>query len=115
MEMSRAHSWSNLVIPYNQHPGYTTPTSPLDSHDKNISTENNSCNSTKGSKKKNPYSIEELLKKPDKKTRPLSFDYSKFHQPYGVLVENGEFDREASCHSATSDSDQEKDIKIDVE
>ncbi|GLV40458.1 Pox neuro [Carabus blaptoides fortunei] len=40
-------------------------------------------------KKKNPYSIEELLKKPDKKTDPPAENTTVFvHQPCGLLVDN---------------------------
>lgn len=120
MEMPRSHNWSNLVIPYHQQTNYNTPTSPTEGFDRSKTTDTDSCsstgNSTKESKKKNPYSIEELLKKPDKKVRPINYGCTRFQQPYGGLVINEEFDREISCHSSTtSDSDHEKDIKIDVE
>lgn len=119
MEIPRSHNWSTLVIPYQQQASYSTPSSPSESLDRSKTTEGDSCsssgNSTKESKK-NPYSIEELLKKPDKKVRPVHYGCSRFQQPYGGLVINEELDREVSCHSSsTSDSDQEKDIKIDVE
>lgn len=38
-------------------------------------------------KKKNPYSIEELLKKPEKKIKPTTTT-SFVHQPCGLLVDN---------------------------
>lgn len=118
MEFSKSQSWSNLVIPYHQHSNSSTPRSQaehLDQSDVRTVTENpNSSSRSTETKKKNPYSIEELLKKPDKKARSISFECVGFQQPYGGLVAN-EFEKEASCHSGNSDSDLEKDIKVDVD
>lgn len=48
-------------------------------------------------KKKNPYSIEELLKKPEKQNKPLEVTYSSIQQPYGILVSTMEEDSKSLC------------------
>lgn len=100
-------NWTNLVIPFqdsceaqNQIQEKLTPTS-----EKSLE-----------SKKKNPYSIEELLKKPNKTVKPSSpfLNYSMdFHQPYGVLVSNDE-NKETSDITIDRDEDSDIDIKVDV-
>lgn len=113
LDGSRSHNWSNLVIPYHQHPNYKTSDNINRNREVPTTAENDSTGS-KETKKKNPYSIEELLKKPAKKLRPISLHCTGFQQPYGGLIVR-EMEGEVSCHSGSSDSEQEKDIKIDVE
>lgn len=117
MDISRSHNWSNLVIPYHQQANYNTPNSPLENLERSneVQTITESENRSRETKKKNPYSIEELLKKPDKKVKPINFGCPGFQQPYGGLVIAAGLDREVSCHSGNSDSEHEKDFKIDVE
>ncbi|CAH1954697.1 unnamed protein product [Acanthoscelides obtectus] len=71
----------------------------------------------KETKKRNPYSIEELLKKPAKKTKPL--EYSGVQQPYGgLLITTDHFNRSdatRSNSSSGSDSEQEKEVNVDVD
>lgn len=53
-------------------------------------------------KKKNPYSIEELLKKPDKRTRSREvIRCVEIQQPYGVLVES-EFNERKTVYDNVS-------------
>ncbi|XP_074037068.1 paired box pox-neuro isoform X2 [Leptinotarsa decemlineata] len=109
MEIPTAHGWSNLIIPYQP------------SHVKSIPSPTNEdppgrkgeTNFTETGKKKNPYSIEELLKKPSTRTKPVNVSSSFFQQPYGGLVTTQEFKREMS--QSESESDQEQDVKIDVD
>lgn len=76
--------WSNLIIPYHAQP---IPGVVATSEDKNGGEE---------VKKKNPYSIEELLKKPEsKRTRRVTeTEFSGVRQPVGMLVENEEVEVE---------------------
>ncbi|CAH1164445.1 unnamed protein product, partial [Phaedon cochleariae] len=110
-----ANSWSNLVIPCQPSNTKTTGSAHQDTaHDRKQVALTETGN--RESKKKNPYSIEELLKKPSTRSKPSNVWYSGFQQPYGVVVDSGlsqEFKKEV-CHSQ-SDSDQEQDIKIDVD
>lgn len=77
-------AWSNLIIPY-QTP-CTTPNAgeeykPEEEAGLGITDEDKP-----EAKKKNPYSIEELLKKPDKRSKPPDVSYLGVQQPYGVFV-----------------------------
>lgn len=107
VEINNSQNWSNLVIPY-QPPCYKSIP-----QDHQLDKKDQALTETKNCKKKNPYSIEELLKKPNK-VQPLRFACMGIRQPYGGLVINEEFEKESSCQSS-SDSEQEKDVKIDVE
>ncbi|KAJ8926987.1 hypothetical protein NQ314_020548, partial [Rhamnusium bicolor] len=114
MEIPTSHSWSNLIIPY--HPNNSRSTNLPLSHEDVIDRKEDITrmeNERKDVKKKNPYSIEELLKKPVKKIKPLNFSCHGFQQPYGGLVTSEDFAK-SMCQSG-SDSEVEKDIKIDVE
>lgn len=73
--------WSNLIIPYH---GQPIPDGVVaTSEDKNGDEE---------VKKRNPYSIEELLKKPESKRsrRAMEMEFSGVRQPVGMLVKNEE-------------------------
>ncbi|XP_044745796.1 paired box protein Pax-9 [Coccinella septempunctata] len=97
-------NWTNLVIPCQEQ--YET---------QNQVQDKKSEKST-DTKKKNPYSIEELLKKPNKKVKPSSPFLSycmNFQQPYGVLVCN-EDRKEPSAEPSEPDVDSDLDIKVDV-
>ncbi|XP_031327390.1 paired box protein Pax-5 isoform X2 [Photinus pyralis] len=78
-------SWTSLVVPYHSSTSGNVPhmstseenTRPSD-HPKPLV------------KKRNPYSIEELLKKPDKKEKTFKdvFLCSTIHQPFGAIIQN---------------------------
>uniref|UniRef100_A0A6P7G2X0 Paired box protein Pax-1 n=1 Tax=Diabrotica virgifera virgifera TaxID=50390 RepID=A0A6P7G2X0_DIAVI len=107
VEIPTAANWSNLIVPYHtettkEHSTYR------DEDKKDASITNPSRNEQK---KKNPYSIEELLKKPVMRSKPLNFDCFGIHQPYGGLVHNEEIKK---INYSDSDSDHEQDVKIDV-
>lgn len=77
--------WSNLVIPYNPQP---TPDNKTE-EDVVVTSEEGEEKHNEEAKKRNPYSIEELLKKPDnKKNRRMQIDYSGVRQPVGMLIES---------------------------
>lgn len=84
------NAWSNLIIPY-QHPSnaLNSRESTKSSHSEEEVDLRMEEDVKPDVKKKNPYSIEELLKKPDKRSRPLEYTCSGFQQPYGVFVQNG--------------------------
>ncbi|CAH0550914.1 unnamed protein product [Brassicogethes aeneus] len=97
-------TWSNLIIPCQ--PNKIEPKiKEEDSKEDLTITEE----AKKEVKKKNPYSIEELLKKPTKKAKTINEVYSGIQQPYGVLVTNEEY------QSGSGSEDGDTDIKIDVE
>lgn len=108
LELAPRNAWSNLIIPY--HPSLAIPNS--QTSDQGVREMTVTENREKQEKRKNPYSIEELLKKPDKKIKPPLIADAAIHQPYGVLVNNDE-DNEEKC--ANSDSEAEQDVKIDVD
>ncbi|KAJ8984298.1 hypothetical protein NQ317_012268, partial [Molorchus minor] len=113
LEMPISQTWSDLIIPYHSNSTKCT-NSPQNTDDivrkeKVIGTETEK----KEVKKKNPYSIEELLKKPVKKVKTLNFGCSAIQQPYGGLVVNQDLRNE--LYQSGSDSEMEKDVKIDVE
>ncbi|XP_045476856.1 paired box protein Pax-3-A [Harmonia axyridis] len=100
-------NWTNLVIPCQDQSD-----TPNQVHNKPSQT----SEKTMETKKKNPYSIEELLKKPNKTVKPSSpfFSYCMdFQQPYGVLVSNEER-KVSSTESSEHDADSDFDIKVDV-
>ncbi|KAK9874076.1 hypothetical protein WA026_002432 [Henosepilachna vigintioctopunctata] len=101
------NNWTNLVIPC---------TDPCEAPSQTPDEENVNSDS-QDTKKKNPYSIEELLKKPNKTTKPPSLYIScmDVHQPYGVLVTNEENKEESSIDPGSEqDIDSDTDIKIEV-
>lgn len=98
LDLPTANNWSNLVIPY--HPSINQ-VSNQEEKECVISTESNE--KQQELKRKNPYSIEELLKKPDKKVKPPCI--TGIQQPVGVFVNLEE----------KNDSDTEKEVKVDVE
>ncbi|XP_023311550.1 paired box protein Pax-5, partial [Anoplophora glabripennis] len=114
MELSTSHSWSNLIIPY--HPS-NTKNSRLSLNHENTANNREDITKTEtikqDGKKKNPYSIEELLKKPIKQNKPLNFSCSGFQQPYGAFLTNEDFVKE--MHHIRNDSELEKNIKVDDE
>lgn len=108
-------AWSNLIIPYQ-------PTKLESIHIKEEAKEEITItdDENKEVKKKNPYSIEELLKKPTKKAKTFSDVYMGVHQPFGVFVSNEDFIEDkyqSSSNSSRSGSecDADSEIKIDVE
>lgn len=113
MDLPNSHSWSNLIIPY--HPNNTKN---LNLPSRLEYTADNREKITKmesvkeDCKKKNPYSIEELLKKPVKKDRPINFSCTGFQQPYGSFVINEDFEKEI-CQMR-NDSILEKKLKVDA-
>lgn len=77
--------WSNLVIPY--HP-QTTPEI-KNEDDVVVSSEECEDKHNEEGKKRNPYSIEELLKKPaSNKSKKLQMEFCGVQQPIGMLIEN---------------------------
>ncbi|RZC36974.1 paired box protein Pax-1, partial [Asbolus verrucosus] len=111
LDIPTGNTWSNLIIPY--HPAMATSNSQISNQeDKEHVITTESKEKQQDLKRKNPYSIEELLKKPDKKVKPLSIASIGIQQPYGVLVAHND-DFEEKCGSG--DSDLERDVKIDVE
>lgn len=78
--------WSNLIIPYHSHPTPEVKTE----EDSIVSRTEDEERNDAGVKKKNPYSIEELLKKPEsnKKSRRVQIEFSDVRQPIGVMVES---------------------------
>ncbi|KAJ8932828.1 hypothetical protein NQ318_006991 [Aromia moschata] len=107
-----SHSWSNLIIPYHSSGAKSTNQPSTREKDKEESVTSTDTEK-KEAKKKNPYSIEELLKKPAKKTRPLDIVCVGVQQPYGGLVVSDNSEKEA--YQSGSDSDLDRDVKIDVE
>lgn len=95
------NAWSSLVVPY--HPINTSNTPPhtekpiISISETNTTTIQNQ--EKPPAKKRNPYSIEELLKKPEKKEKRFNEMVlrTNMQQPFGVLVENGNED-EHSIH-----------------
>lgn len=93
------NTWSNLIMPYQSHTTYQIP----NTNDvvEVITRKENAIQSTENVKlekqeikKKNPYSIEELLKKPVKKSKPLDLISLGYQQPFGVVLENN---KENNC------------------
>ncbi|XP_056630496.1 paired box protein Pax-2a [Diorhabda carinulata] len=106
LDISPSTNWSNLIVPYQT--STTKETSPyVDENRKDISATDTE---QREPKKKNPYSIEELLKKPVTRVKPFNFSCTGVHQPYGGLVHN----EEINVYHSESDSEQEQDIKIEV-
>lgn len=109
-------AWSNLIIPYQTSIAYhTLDQSKTESKRENVGlTENEK----KEDKKKNPYSIEELLKKPTKRVKPLDVASFGFHQPFGVVLENDnetnvEIRPKSSCFSTKEDDEEEENIEVE--
>lgn len=99
-----ATSWSNLIIPYHASSANAViaAETPRSSHSEEETDQRTREREGKQeTKKKNPYSIEELLKKPDKRSRPQTVAYVSIQQPYGVFVEN-EIDNRKSVYSSVS-------------
>ncbi|XP_030748208.1 paired box pox-meso protein [Sitophilus oryzae] len=100
-------SFNNLIVPYrpqvferDNSPNYN------EKGQKDTSVEDQEV---KNQPKKNPYSIEELLKKPSRKVKlPSPMGCVSFHQPVGVIVTTDD------CGKVDDDS-EEKDEKIEVE
>lgn len=91
-------NWANLVIPcktagtsaerYNN--------SPIEQEIDIVTSEEENVQITENDKpegkKKNPYSIEELLKKPSKRPKPLQISTLGVHQPFGIILNNTDVD-----------------------
>ncbi|XP_063919101.1 paired box protein 5 homolog [Zophobas morio] len=105
------NNWSNLIIPY-QPSGNSSNHQIFTQEDKDTVITTDTNEKQQDLKRKNPYSIEELLKKPDKKVKPPNIVSVGIQQPYGVFVTHNE-DFEEKCGSG--DSDVEREVKIDVE
>lgn len=101
LDQHTGNAWSSLVVPY--HPINTSNTPPhtekpiISISETNTTTIQNQ--EKPPAKKRNPYSIEELLKKPEKKEKRFNEMVlrTNMQQPFGVLVENGNED-EHSIH-----------------
>lgn len=79
--------WSNLVIPYH----HTQPLNGIKNEEEDVivTSEESEEKHNEEVKKRNPYSIEELLKKPESnKNRRIQAEFSDVRQPVGMLVEN---------------------------
>lgn len=75
------------MIPYRQPVEDYSPNSNDDHKDTNVSESN-----VKEEPKRNPYSIEEILKKPSKQTKPPSpVSCANVHQPVGAIVTTEDF------------------------
>ncbi|KAK9747180.1 Paired box domain [Popillia japonica] len=106
--------WSNLVIPYkslNTADSYShTSENEIDivsSEEENIRvTEENKPEV----KKKNPYSIEELLKKPTKRPKPLQISSAGISQPFGIVLNNSD----GECYKTNVNSNyiQDEEVKL---
>lgn len=117
LESSSTNTWSNLIIPYHPQTDKQTNVSLTSTEGNNSRTITTATTTSredkKDMKKKNPYSIEELLKKPIKKAKPMSINYAGVEQPFGVIVSAEEYsNKDIKCGS---NSEIEKDIKVDVE
>lgn len=100
-EQHSVTAWSNLVVPY--HPqSYADKPQPTHNEESNTRTEEKPT-----AKKKNPYSIEELLKKPEKKERKNSQAIlrSDIQQPFGALIE---------YHADVNVTQKDVDVEIDL-
>ncbi|CAH1954696.1 unnamed protein product [Acanthoscelides obtectus] len=112
-------AWPTLIAPYQTNRVDVKRTEDVNSPGKRQIGEECSQDgrTLKETKKRNPYSIEELLKKPAKKTKPL--EYSGVQQPYGgLLITTDHFNRSdatRSNSSSGSDSEQEKEVNVDVD
>lgn len=77
--------WSNLVIPYHPQPTQEIKTE----EDVVVTSDASEEKHNEEVKKRNPYSIEELLKKPDsQRNRQMKMEFSGIRQPVGMLIEN---------------------------
>ncbi|KAF5280283.1 hypothetical protein FQR65_LT03092 [Abscondita terminalis] len=83
-----SHVWPSLVVPY--HPS-TNDNVQRQSEKFNLNETSRANEEQKLlAKKRNPYSIEELLKKPEKKEKKLKeFICSDIQQPFGTFIEHG--------------------------
>ncbi|CAH1364955.1 hypothetical protein MTP99_001274 [Tenebrio molitor] len=113
LDLPASNNWSNLIIPY--HPTVNSLSNQTSNlvEDKECVLSTDTKEKQQELKRKNPYSIEELLKKPDKKVKPPSITSIGIQQPYGVFVTHAGDDFEEKCGSG--DSDVEREVKIDVE
>nr|CAH7737385.1 unnamed protein product [Callosobruchus chinensis] len=117
-ESATPQAWPTLMVPYPPHQGVEhneEVRSPLNPKVREESSQEEQT--MKKTKKRNPYSIEELLKKPAKKTKTL--EYSGVQQPFGgLLITTDRFDRNSAARSNSSsgsDSEQEKEVNVDVD
>lgn len=111
LDIPNPNNWSSLIMPYHNS---LNKSEDLQSGPEEERKVDMTKTETVGGKKKNPYSIEELLKKPSKKAKLLDYSIGTIHQPYGgLLITTDEFKQEL-CDSG-SDSEQEKDVNIDVD
>ncbi|KAF7279815.1 hypothetical protein GWI33_006737 [Rhynchophorus ferrugineus] len=100
-------NFNNLIIPYRPQMFQTvSPNSTDPERNDNRALDKHMNNEPK----KNPYSIEELLKKPNRKVKPPSpISCLNFHQPVGVIVTTDD------CEKENNDVSVDKEEKIDVE
>lgn len=109
LEIIPSANWSNLIVPCQ----LSSNKDPLSygSSDNKKDPSVTEIERNDG-KKKNPYSIEELLKKPVTRNKPISFESLGVHQPYGGLVSTE--DLKSTDYNSDSESETEQDIKIEV-
>ncbi|CAG9864234.1 unnamed protein product [Phyllotreta striolata] len=103
LDVAPSTNWSNLIVPY-QPSGNRERASEDKKPSVITEIEKND------EKKKNPYSIEELLKKPVRRSKPMNIECVGVQQPYGRLVSTDDSNK---CCS-DSESDQEQNVKIEV-
>ncbi|VEN62352.1 unnamed protein product [Callosobruchus maculatus] len=117
-EAATQQAWPTLMVPYPSHQGVERSDEVRSPGTGKVGEDSCQGEQTmKKTKKRNPYSIEELLKKPAKKTKTL--EYSGVQQPFGgLLITTDHFDRNSATHSNSSsgsDSEQEKEVNVDVD
>ncbi|KAH1007070.1 hypothetical protein HUJ04_004349, partial [Dendroctonus ponderosae] len=102
---SWSSSFNSLVIPY-QHCADYSPDSSDDPKESSLPERG-----AKEEQKRNPYSIEEILKKPSRQIKPPSpISCANFHQPVGAIVT-----MENAVVEDSNESSEDKEEKIDVE
>lgn len=108
-------SWSNLIIPCRpQIPSKNRYHHPREHEIDIVTSEEENLRITEENKpevkKKNPYSIEELLKKPTKRPKPIQMANVNVHQPFGIILNNS--DTECYRSSVNSDYMPDEDVKM---
>ncbi|XP_017776805.1 PREDICTED: paired box protein Pax-1 [Nicrophorus vespilloides] len=83
-----SNTWSNLIIPYQPMAKHAQPEKEIEVDEDEEITITVEEKPIEGPKKRNPYSIEELLKKPTKRVKALDFNHADIQQPIGALINN---------------------------
>ncbi|KAI4468592.1 paired box protein pax-6-related-related [Holotrichia oblita] len=106
--------WSNLVIPYKSLNTADSYNHSSENEIDIVTSEEENIRVTEENKpevkKKNPYSIEELLKKPTKRPKPLQVSSVGISQPFGIVLNNSD----TECYKANVNSNyiQDEEVKL---